>query len=108
MPRAAFGLKKYLGWTSPISMHANKEHSGARLGDAEVFTVKHTPPNAIPEVGQSPKDDCEISSFVGREKSLYVFDEENSGQVLSNQASKLIKESRLVPFKPSSRPLSRH
>lgn len=107
IPFAAFGLKKYLSGTAPFSMSSHNEDAGARLGDSEVFAVKHTPSHAIPKVGQSPNDDCEISSVVGREEARNVFDDKNSGQVSSNQFSKLIKESRLFPFKPSSRPHSR-
>ena len=88
-------------------MSSHNEDSGARLGNSEIFAVKHTPSDTIPEVGQSPKDDCEIPSIVGREQARYVFDDKNSGQVLSNQLSKSIKKTRLTPFKPSSRPHSR-
>jgi hypothetical protein len=99
MPFAAFGLKKYFGGTSPLSMASHNEHSLARLGDSEVFAVKHTPSHSIPEFGQSPKDDCEISSFVGREKARHVFDENNAGAALLNQSRKFVKESRLLPSK---------
>jgi len=79
----------------------------AGLGDSEVFAVKYTPSHAIPELGQSPEDHCEISSLVGREETRNVFEENNSGATVFNQSRKLVKESRLLPFKPSPRPHSR-
>ncbi len=106
IPLAAFGLKKYFCGTSPLSIASHNEHSLTRLGDSEVFAVKHTPSNTIPEFGQSPNDDCEISSVVGREKARDVFDEKNSGAAVLNQPRKFVKESRLFPSKPSSRPHS--
>jgi hypothetical protein len=78
------------------------------LGDSEVFAVKHTPSHTIPEFGQSSNNDLEVSSFVGREKAWHVFDENNSGAALLNQSRKFVKESRLLPFKPSPRPHSSH
>jgi len=103
MPFAAFGLKKYFCGTSPVSMSSNNEDSLTRLGDSEVFAVKHTPSQTIPEFGQSSNDDLEVSPFVRREKPRNVFDDENSGAALFNQASKFMKESRLLSSKPSSR-----
>jgi hypothetical protein len=50
----------------------------------------------------------EVSAFVGREKTWHVLDENNSGAALLNQSRKLVKESRLLPLKPSSRPHSSH
>ncbi len=87
-------------------MTSHNEDSLARLGDSEVFAVKHTPSHAIPEFGQSPYDEDEISSLVGRKKARHVFEENNSGAAVLNQSRKLVKESRLLPFKPRSRPHS--
>jgi hypothetical protein len=106
IPAAAFWLKKYFCGTSPFSIRSHNEDSLTRLGDSEVFAVKHTPSHAIPEFGQSPYDEDEISSVVGREKARHVFEENNSGAVLLNQSRKLVKESRLLPSKPRSRPHS--
>lgn len=87
-------------------MASHNEDPLARLWDSEVFAVKHTPSHAIPEFGQSPNDEDEISSIVGREKARHVFEENNSGAALLNQSRKLVKESRLLPSKPRSRPHS--
>jgi hypothetical protein len=67
IPDAAFGLKKYLCGTSPVSMTSNNIDSLARLGDSEVATIKNSPSDAIPEVGQRANNDSEVSSAVGRE-----------------------------------------
>jgi hypothetical protein len=77
------------------------------LGDSEVAAVKHTPSQAIPEVGQRAKDEPEVFSAVGREETWNVLDEKNSGATLLNESSELMKESRSLPLKPSSRPHSR-
>jgi hypothetical protein len=97
MPVAAFGLKKYLCGASPVSTTADNVDSLTRLGDSEVTAVKHSPSHAIPEVGQRPNDDCEISSFVGREKSWDVFEENNPGKALLNKVRKFVEEAGLPP-----------
>jgi hypothetical protein len=107
IPRAAFGLKKYFCGTSPFSITSHNEDSLARLGDSEVLAVKHTPSDSIPELGQRSNDDFEVSSSVGRQKAWNVLDDTNWGAALFKQSSKLMKESRLLPSKPSSRPHSR-
>ena len=104
IPFMAFGFKKYLSGTVEVSMTPNKVDSLARLGDSEVFAVKHTPSHTIPEFGQSSNNDLEVSPIVGREETRNVFDDENLGATLVNQPSKFMKESRLLPSKPSSRP----
>jgi hypothetical protein len=63
----------------------------ARLGDSEVFAVKHTPSDRIPEFGQRPDDRCEISAVVRAKKTCNVFEQNNSGACVSNEASKLMK-----------------
>jgi len=100
IPFAALGLKKYLSDTSPVSMTSNNIDSLARLGDSEVLAVKDTPSNSIPEFGQRSNNDLEVSSSVGREETLNVLDENNSGQSFPNEPSKVIKEARLLPSKP--------
>jgi hypothetical protein len=54
IPVAAFGLKKYLRGGLCSSKSSDNEDSRATLGDAEVSTVKNSPCDAIPEVGQRP------------------------------------------------------
>lgn len=107
IPFAAFGLKKYFSGTSPFSIASHNEDSLARLGDSEVFAVKHTPSDRIPEFGQTLNNGSEVSSVVGREEAWNVFDENNAGAAVLNQSRKLMKESRLLPSKPSPRPHSR-
>jgi hypothetical protein len=102
MPVAAFGLKKYRGGTSPVSMTSNNVDSLARLGDSEVPAVKSTPCDRIPEFGQRRENDPEISSSVGIEQTLHVLDNNNSGLTFSNQSSKLMKESGSLAFEPGS------
>ncbi len=79
IPIAAFGLKKYCSGTGWSSKRSDNEDSTSTLGDAEVSTVKHSPCHAIPEFGQRPYDDCEISSIVGREKWRNVLEDDNWG-----------------------------
>jgi hypothetical protein len=69
------------------------------LGDAEVTTVKHSPSDAIPEGGQRPYEDCEISSIVGREESCNVFEDHNWGATRFNEFSKVVEESGLSASK---------
>jgi hypothetical protein len=107
MPFAAFGLKKYLSGTSPVSIASNNIDSLARLGDSEVPAVKHAPSDTIPELGQRSQDDFKVFSPVAREETWNVLDEENSGQSSLKKSRKLKKESRLFPFKSSSRAHSR-
>lgn len=106
MPVAAFWLKKYFSGTSPVSMHGNNVDSTTLLGDSEVFTVKHTPRDVIPEFVQRLEYDCEVSSSVARQKAVDVFEDNGSWRTSSNEAHKVVKESRLGPSKPTSRPHS--
>jgi hypothetical protein len=107
MPVAAFWLKKYFSETSPVSMHGNNVDATALLGDSEVFAVKHTPRDVIPEFIQRLENDCEVTSSVAREKPVHVFEDNCSWVTPSNEPHKLVKESRLAPSKPRSRPHSR-
>jgi hypothetical protein len=102
IPFAAFGLKKYCRGTSPVSIAPDNVDSLARLGDSEVPAVKSSPSNSIPEFGQRPENDFEISSLVRVEQTWHVFDNKNSGATFSNQSSKLMKESRFLAFEPVS------
>jgi hypothetical protein len=106
MPVAAFWLKKYFSETSPVSMHGNNVDATALLGDSEVFAVKHTPRDVIPELIQRLEYDCEVSSSVAREKAVHVFEDNCTWVASSNEPHKLVKESRLAPSKPRSRPHS--
>jgi hypothetical protein len=67
IPVAAFGLKKYFSETSPASMHGSNVDPAALLGDSEVFAVKHTPCDVIPEFIQRLENDGEVSSSMARE-----------------------------------------
>ena len=67
MPVAAFWLKKYFSETSPASMHGSNVDPTALLGDSEVFAVKHTPCDVIPELIQRLENDGEVSSSMARE-----------------------------------------
>ncbi|HEX8300753.1 MAG TPA: hypothetical protein VF617_03830 [Sphingomonas sp.] len=106
IPVAAFWLKKYFSCTSCVSMHGNNVDSTALLGDSEVFTVKHTPRDAIPEFVQRLEYDGEVASSVAREKAVHVFEDNCSWKTSSNESHKVVKEARLVPSKPRSRPHS--
>ena len=70
------------------------------MRDSEVFAVKSTPSNIIPEFGQSPEHDAEISALVRAEETVHVFEHKNSGATFSKQSSKLMKEPRLATSKP--------
>ena len=107
IPVAAFGLKKYFSGTSWVSIHGNNVDSTALLGDSEVFAVKHTPRHAIPEFVQRLEYDGEVAASMAREKAVHVFEDNGSWQALSNESDKIMKESRLGPSKPASRPHTR-
>ena len=106
IPVAAFGLKKYFSGTSCVSIHGNNVDPTALLGDSEVFTVKHTPRDTIPEFVQRLEYDGEVASSVARQKAVDVFEDNCSWQAPSNESHKVVKEARLVPSKPRSRPHS--
>jgi hypothetical protein len=99
-PLAAFGLKKYLRGTFPVSITPDNVDSTTRLGDSEVFAIKHTPSDAIPEFGQRPEYNSEISPFVRAKKTRDVLEHKNSGACFSNESSKLKKEARLFSSEP--------
>lgn len=107
IPVAALGLKKYLCGTFWVSIHGNNVDTSPLLGDSEEFAVKHTPSHAIPEFIQRLEYDCEVASSMAREKPVDVFEDNASGQASSNEAHKVVKEARLLPSKPRSRPHSR-
>ena len=107
MPEAAFWLKKYFSCTVRVSMDGNNVDSATLLGDSEVFAVKHTPRHAIPEFVQRLEYDREVSSSVAREKPVHVFKDNGSWKAFSNEAHKIVKESRLDSSKPRSWPHSR-
>jgi len=100
-------LKKYFCGASLVSMHGNNVDSTTLLGDSEVFTVKHTPSDAIPEFVQRLEYDGEVASSVAREKPVHVFEDNGSWKTSSNEPHKVVKESRLIASKPRSRPHSR-
>lgn len=106
IPVAAFWLKKYLPGTSCVSMDSNNEHPTALLGDSEILAVKHTPRDTIPEFVQRLEYDGEIASSMTSEKPVDIFEDDGSWHTSSNEAHKLVKESRLLPSKPRSRPHS--
>jgi hypothetical protein len=106
IPVAAFWLKKYFSGTSCISIHGNNVDSTTLLGDSEVFTVKHTPRDTIPEFVQRLEYDCEVASSVAREKAVHVFEDNGSRTTPSNEPHKVMKESRLAPSKPRPWPHS--
>jgi hypothetical protein len=101
------GLKKYFCGTGWVSMQGNNVDATALLGDSEVLAVKHTPRDAIPEFVQRLEYDREVSSSVASEKAVHVFDDNGSWQASSNEAHKVMKESRLAPAKPRARPHAR-
>jgi hypothetical protein len=88
-------------------MHGNNVDAATLLGDSEVFTVKHTPRHAIPEFIQRLEYDGKVASSVAREKAVHVFEDNCSWQTFSNESDKVMKESRLGPSKPTSRPHTR-
>ncbi len=88
-------------------MHGNNVDASALLGDSEVFAVKHTPCDTIPEFVQRLEYDCEVSSSVAREKAVHVFEDNGSRTASSNEAHKFVKQPRLPPSKPRPRPHSR-
>jgi hypothetical protein len=88
-------------------MHGNNVDSTTLLGDSEVLAVKHTPRHAIPEFVQRLEYDREVTSSVAREKPVHVFEDNCSWHALSSESHKVVKEPRLVPSKPRSRPHAR-
>jgi hypothetical protein len=81
-------------------MHGNNVDSTTLLGDSEVLAVKHTPRHAIPEFVQRLQYDGEVTSSMAREKAVDVFEDNGPWSASSNEADKIVKESRLTPSKP--------
>lgn len=106
IPVAAFWLKKYFSGTGPVSMHGNNVDPTALLGDSEELTVKHTPRDVIPAPVQRLENDGEVTSSVARQKPVDVFEDNCSWVTRSNEAHKVVKQSRLAPFKSRSWPHS--
>nr|WP_235212075.1 hypothetical protein [Sphingopyxis sp. LC81] len=106
IPVAALGLKKYFCGTSCVSMEGNNVDSTTLLGDSEVFTVKHTPCDTIPEFVQRLEYDGEVTSSVARQKPVNIFEDNSSWRTVSNERDKVVKESRLAPSKPRPLPHS--
>jgi len=88
-------------------MDGNNVDSSTLLGDSEVFTVKHTPRDTVPEFVQRLEYDGEVASSVAREKAVHVFEDNCSWKTSSNESHEVVKEARLVSSKPRSRPHSR-
>jgi hypothetical protein len=89
IPAQAFGLKKYRRGRSPISKISDKYASAASLRDSEVFSVKRSVGDMIPEFSQRPDKGGEIcaSGLTGRIDAWHVFPYNPSGSVLFNKAS---------------------
>jgi hypothetical protein len=73
-------------------MEPNNEDSSALLGHSEVFAVKHSPRQTVPEFIQRLEYDGEVSSSVAVEKAVDVFEDDDPGKSLSEQASKVVKQ----------------
>jgi hypothetical protein len=74
---AAVGLKKYSGGRSPVfSKMSDNKHSWASSGATEVFSVKHTPRERIPEFFKRILETCEILSFIRVEDTSDIFPKE--------------------------------
>nr|WP_232525875.1 hypothetical protein [Paracoccus yeei] len=106
MPVAAFWLKKYFSGISPVSMHGNNVDATALLGDSEILAVKHTPRDVIPAPVQRLENDGKVTSSVARQKPVDVFEDNGPWVACSNEAHKVVKESRLGPSKPRPWPHS--
>jgi len=74
IPRHAFGLKKYFGWTWGSKM-ADKEHALPSLRQAGVLCIQHRPRHTVPELIQRGKDDAEVPAPMGREQSGNILQE---------------------------------
>jgi hypothetical protein len=126
IPRAAFGLKKYLGGTAPPSRIADKEHTPAPLGNSEILSVKHAPagaadgadadPGASPAAGrdgrrpagEASEDGGEVGPPVLGEKTRDVLEQNptgserisDSGEVKEQTASLSIQASTASSHAP--------
>jgi hypothetical protein len=89
IPAQAFWLKKYRRGRSPISKISDKYASAASLRDSEVFSIKSTVGDMIPEFNQRPDEGGEIgaSGLTGRIDSWHVFPNDPSGFEFFNKAS---------------------
>jgi hypothetical protein len=74
---ASLGLKKYSGGRSPVvSKMSDNKDSWTSSGATEVFSVKHTPRERIPEFIKRILETCEVPSSVGRKDTSDIFPEE--------------------------------
>lgn len=74
MPSHAFAESEYFGATlnSKISASEHAEYPSATLGDAEVLSVKNSPPADIPDPLHLHEDSGEISSAVAGKQSRNI------------------------------------
>jgi len=93
IPRHAFGLKKYLGGTGPVSKTSDNEHTLASLGQAEVLSVKHAVGPPVPEFPQRPEDGAHVPPFVRRQKTGDILDQHPPGTSLLSDSRELEEES---------------
>jgi hypothetical protein len=89
IPAQAFWLKKNRRGRSPISKISDKYASAASLRDSEVFSIKRSVGDTIPEFSQRPDKGGEIgaSRLTGRIDAAHVLPDDPSGEKLSNKAS---------------------
>jgi hypothetical protein len=71
---------------------SDNEHATAALGDSEVSSVKDPVGPPIPEVFQRPKDGSHVSSFVRRQQSIDVLEENPLRSEFSSEIHKRMEE----------------
>jgi len=64
MPLQAVALKKNRCGTAPVSKVSDNEHTAAALGHSEVFSVKDSVGDTIPELHHAPDNGTKVPSAI--------------------------------------------
>jgi hypothetical protein len=100
IPAAAFGLKKYFGWTWGSKMSDNVD-TAASLGHSEILAIKHSPRQAIPAFGKRFEDDPHVLTLLRRQETKNILDKEPSGFEKCDHTGELEEESTAFPCESS-------
>ena len=102
IPAQARALKKYRGWTSPVTKTRDNEHALPALGQSEILSVQNSVGEPIPEFDQAPEDGTKVPSASRRQDSRDVLPNQPLGPCSLSKAKKLEGQVATAICQPSS------
>jgi len=102
IPAQARALKKYRGWTSPVTKTRDNEHALPALGQSEILSVQNSVGEPIPEFDQAPEDGTKVPSGSRRQDSRDVLPRQPLGPCSLSKAKKLEGQVATAICQPSS------